>query len=138
MYVPRIHIRNRLVYELTDVSSPVHRMANSCETATVVRPALLTTDELETALVDRPEWAVDGHAIRRAFRFADFVEAFGFMASAALVAERMDHHPDWSNVYNRVEVRLSTHDVGGVTALDLEWAAAADRLFGDRSTTGGD
>ncbi|MGE0255155.1 MAG: 4a-hydroxytetrahydrobiopterin dehydratase [Alphaproteobacteria bacterium] len=69
-------------------------------------------------------------AIRKTFRFADFNAAFGFMARAALKAERMDHHPEWFNVYNRVEVTLATHDAGGVTALDVELAGFMDKAAG--------
>ena len=73
--------------------------------------------------------AVDGRdAITRTFKFKDFNEAFGFMARAALIAEKMDHHPEWFNVYNKVDVTLSTHDAGGLTELDVELAAAMDRL----------
>ena len=73
--------------------------------------------------------AVDGRdAITRTFKFKDFNEAFGFMARAALIAEKMDHHPEWFNVYNRVDVTLSTHNAGGLTELDVELAAAMDRL----------
>ncbi len=85
------------------------------------------------ALTGLPGWReVDGRdAIARTFEFADFNAAFGFMARVALHAERMDHHPEWFNVYNRVEVTLSTHDAGGVTDRDIELAAfmdaAADR-----------
>lgn len=74
----------------------------------------------------RHEPARDG--IVRQFFFADFVQAFGFMAQLALVAERMNHHPEWSNVYNRVEVLLTTHDAGGLTALDIELARQADEI----------
>ncbi|MFC0634086.1 4a-hydroxytetrahydrobiopterin dehydratase [Brevundimonas balnearis] len=66
-------------------------------------------------------------AIARTLRFADFNAAFGFMARVALVAEKMDHHPEWSNVYNRVEVLLTTHDAGGVTGKDVELARFIDR-----------
>jgi 4a-hydroxytetrahydrobiopterin dehydratase len=69
-------------------------------------------------------------AIARTFTFRDFNEAFGFMARAALVAEKMDHHPEWSNVYKTVAVTLSTHDAGGLTELDVKLAAAMDRLAG--------
>jgi 4a-hydroxytetrahydrobiopterin dehydratase len=80
------------------------------------------------ALADLPGWtAVEGRdAIRRAWRFKDFGEAFGFMARVALAAERLDHHPEWSNVYNRVEAVLTTHDSGGVTARDVALARAMD------------
>lgn len=71
--------------------------------------------------------AVEGRdAIRKGFRFADFNAAFGFMARVALQAEKMDHHPEWSNVYNRVEVLLATHDADGVTELDLALARFID------------
>ena len=77
-----------------------------------------------------PGWAmVEGRdAIRRAFRFADFSAAWGFMSRVALLAERMDHHPEWSNVYNRVEILLTTHDEGGLSAKDVALAQAIDRL----------
>ena len=67
-------------------------------------------------------------AITRKFVFADFNQAFGFMTRAALIAEKMDHHPEWFNVYKTVEVTLSTHDAGGVTDLDVKLAEAMDRL----------
>lgn len=69
-------------------------------------------------------------AITRSYRFADFSAAWGFMTRVALVAERLDHHPEWSNVWNRVTVTLTTHDAGGLTQLDLDLAAAMDRLAG--------
>lgn len=82
------------------------------------------------ALPALPGWTtVDGRdAIAKTFVFKDFNAAFGFMARAALMAERMDHHPEWSNVYNRVEVVLATHDAGGVTELDVRLARFMDAL----------
>ena len=71
-------------------------------------------------------------AISKKFVFKNFNEAFGFMTRAALVAEKMDHHPEWSNVYKTVDVTLSTHDAGGVTELDVKLAAEMDRLAGGR------
>jgi 4a-hydroxytetrahydrobiopterin dehydratase len=81
------------------------------------------------ALAKLPGWRdVSGRdAIGKKFTFADFNAAFGFMARVALTAEKMDHHPEWSNVYKTVEVTLSTHDAGGVTALDIELAQAMER-----------
>ncbi len=78
-----------------------------------------------------PHWHVvqDGAAIRRGFRFRDFSEAWGFMNRVALLAERQDHHPNWSNAWNRVEVTLSTHDAGGLTERDLHLAQAIDALL---------
>ncbi len=79
-----------------------------------------------------PGWAVvEGRdAIRRAFKFADFSAAWGFMNRVALLAEKQDHHPEWSNVYNRVEIVLSTHDAGGLTTRDVKLAEAIDAVVG--------
>lgn len=84
------------------------------------------------ALSTLPRWtAVDGRdAITRTFVFKDFNAAFGFMARAALAAERMDHHPEWFNVYNRIEVVLTTHDAGGVTDRDVRLAQFMDAVDG--------
>jgi 4a-hydroxytetrahydrobiopterin dehydratase len=92
----------------------------------------LTGDARKTALAKLAQWSeVSGRdAITRKFIFKDFNEAFGFMTRAALVAEKMDHHPEWFNVYKTVEVTLSTHDAGGVTALDIKLAEAMDKLAG--------
>ncbi len=79
-----------------------------------------------------PSWTrVPGReAITRSFKFADFNAAFGFMTRAAMVAEQMNHHPEWFNVWNRVDVTLATHDASGITDLDLKLAAAMDRIAG--------
>lgn len=78
-----------------------------------------------------PDWQkADGQdALIRRFKFKDFVEAFGFMTQVALLAEKMDHHPEWSNVYNRVEILLTTHDCNGLSARDVTLAQAIDRLI---------
>jgi 4a-hydroxytetrahydrobiopterin dehydratase len=88
----------------------------------------LSDTERDEALRDLPGWTFDAgaKAIRRSFRFADFSEAFGFMARVALAAEKADHHPDWSNSWNRVDVALSTHSEGGVTGKDVELAKQMD------------
>jgi 4a-hydroxytetrahydrobiopterin dehydratase len=92
----------------------------------------LTADALKTALGQLKGWSVVSgrDAIARTFDFKDFNEAFGFMTRAALVAEKMDHHPEWFNVYKKVEVTLSTHDAGGVTELDIKLATAMERIAG--------
>ncbi len=90
----------------------------------------LNNEQLSSALEQLPEWQKmeNRDAICRTFRFGDFSEAFGFMTRAALIAEKLDHHPEWFNVYNRVEVTLATHDAGGITELDIELAGAMEKL----------
>jgi len=88
----------------------------------------LADEEVQKGLSGLSGWELVDDRLHKEFRFDDFAAAFGFMTSLALVAERMDHHPEWSNVYNRVTIDLSTHDAGGITRLDFEMAAAADRL----------
>jgi 4a-hydroxytetrahydrobiopterin dehydratase len=92
--------------------------------------AKLTPGERSNALKKLENWhSVEGRdAIRRRFAFTDFNAAFGFMARAALVAEKMDHHPEWSNVYNKVEVTLTSHDAGGVSVRDIKLAEAMDKI----------
>jgi len=93
-------------------------------------PEKLTANARKAALARLHGWSeVKGRdAISRTFTFQDFNAAFGFMTRAALVAEKMDHHPEWSNVYKTVNVTLSTHDAGGLTALDIALAEAMDRI----------
>lgn len=86
----------------------------------------LTGDELQEAVEALDGWSVVEGKLHKDFTFGDFVAAFGFMASMALVAEKMNHHPEWFNVYNKVRVDLSTHDVGGITTWDVELAKAMD------------
>ncbi len=90
----------------------------------------LDENERAAALDQLGEWDYDEarDAITRQFMFADFVEAFGFMTRVAILAEKADHHPEWSNVYNRVEVLLTTHDAGGLSTLDVALAKAIDAL----------
>jgi 4a-hydroxytetrahydrobiopterin dehydratase len=92
--------------------------------------AISLTPEQLTALPQLlPRWQLAGDKLRRELRFADFVEAFGFMAKVALIAEAMGHHPEWSNVWNRVVIDLTTHDTGGLSSLDLELARRIDELL---------
>ena len=91
----------------------------------------LTIEELKTALKRLPDWelAKEREAIRRRFTFVDFDAAFAFMTRAALMAAKMDHHPEWSNVYNRVSIRLRTHDADGVTQKDVDLDTAIGKLI---------
>jgi 4a-hydroxytetrahydrobiopterin dehydratase len=89
----------------------------------------LSDDEVQHRLRSAPGWERKGNSIVKQFRFTDFTQAFGWMSSIALCAERLNHHPDWKNVYNRVEVELSTHDAGGITERDFELAGQMDARF---------
>jgi 4a-hydroxytetrahydrobiopterin dehydratase len=94
----------------------------------MARPQMLSSVERAQALAALPNWAMaDGRdAITRTLQFKDFRQAFAFMTAVALAAEKLDHHPEWSNVYRTVTVTLTTHDAGGLTALDLALAKAID------------
>ena len=86
----------------------------------------LTPSELEAALAALGEWSLDQGKLHRRFEFDDFIAAFSFMSQVAILAERADHHPEWWNVYNKVDVWLTTHDSGGITEKDLALARAVD------------
>lgn len=90
----------------------------------------LTDAERDAALAELTGWKLvfDGKAIERRFHFADFAEAFGFMARVAIHAEKADHHPEWFNVYNRVDITLTTHDAGGLSRRDVEMALVIDAM----------
>jgi 4a-hydroxytetrahydrobiopterin dehydratase len=92
-------------------------------------PTKMTDDEIAQGLKLVDGWTADGDALFREFVFADFVDAFAFMTKVALLAERADHHPDWSNVYKRVKIHLSTHEVGGVSDRDFKLATEINALF---------
>ena len=94
-------------------------------------PTRLTDAEIAALATTLPAWVKRDHgkAIHRSFKFKDFSEAWGFMARVALAAEQLGHHPDWSNVWNKVDVTLSTHDAGGLTANDVTLAKAIDALL---------
>jgi 4a-hydroxytetrahydrobiopterin dehydratase len=93
-------------------------------------PARLTDAELADALSKLPGWQLERGKLHRQYKFADFVGAFGFMTSVALVAQAMDHHPEWFNVWNLVRIDLATHDADGVTALDVALAGKMEELAG--------
>ncbi len=88
----------------------------------------LTEAQVSEELAKRSDWTLHDGKLRRELEFSGFVQAFGFMASLALVAESRNHHPEWTNVYNRVVVEWTTHDVGGISDLDFELADTTDSL----------
>lgn len=96
----------------------------------MARPSKLTANEIATKLSadDVAGWQVINGKLHKSFKFRDFNQAWGFMCRAALAAEKMDHHPDWSNVYNAVHIDLNTHDAGGITDLDFELARKMNTL----------
>lgn len=89
-----------------------------------------TDAEIEQALAGLPGWERDEDGIAKSFEFADFSQAWGFLNRVALAAEKQDHHPEWTNVYKQVLIRLSTHDAGGITARDFKLAAEIERILG--------
>ncbi|NJN49671.1 MAG: 4a-hydroxytetrahydrobiopterin dehydratase [Alkalinema sp. RL_2_19] len=89
---------------------------------------VLPTAEITQQLSQISGWEVKAGKLHRQFKFDDFVAAFGFMASMAIVSESMGHHPEWFNVYNQVTVDLTTHDAGGLTQKDLDWAKQANKI----------
>jgi 4a-hydroxytetrahydrobiopterin dehydratase len=88
----------------------------------------LNPEQIQALPQQLPAWSLVKGKLRRELRFADFVEAFGFMSRVALVAEAMGHHPEWSNVWNRVVIELTTHDTGGLSNLDVQLAQRIDDL----------
>jgi 4a-hydroxytetrahydrobiopterin dehydratase len=88
----------------------------------------LSKSELDTRLSNLDGWSIQSDKLHKEFKFKDFVRAFGFMSSMALVSESMGHHPEWFNVYNKVIVDLTTHDAGGITSNDIDWASKANDL----------
>lgn len=92
--------------------------------------AKLTEAELSEALASLPEWRIQDGKLHRDYHFPDFVHAFAFMSASAMEIEKLNHHPEWFNVWNRVAVDLTTHDSGGITAKDVELARMLDRFAG--------
>ena len=90
----------------------------------------LTDAKIEAGLANLSGWAVKNGKLHKQFEFSSFIEAFGFMARVALVAESINHHPEWFNVYNRVTIDLTTHDAGGISEFDFELAKRVDELAG--------
>lgn len=91
----------------------------------------LSDDEIQAELKALSNWEIVDGKLHRQFKFENFIEAFAFMTKLAFVAERLKHHPEWSNVYNKVILELTTHDVGGISHLDFDLAQAANRYYGE-------
>lgn len=94
--------------------------------------AKLSEQEVGKALEQLPDWTLRSGQLWRKFECRDFVNAFGFMTQIALIAERSDHHPDWSNVYRTIEIKLSTHEAGGISTRDIQMAHEIDALWKER------
>ena len=120
------------LYRLDAAGKSAHRLKDIVEeiamAATLPTPATLPSFDRATAMLGLSGWdeTPGRDAITKSFQFPDFIEAFSFMTRVAMVAERMNHHPEWSNVYNRVEITLTSHDAGGLTDRDIRLAHAAD------------
>ena len=91
--------------------------------------SLLEKNQLDYFIKKNPSWEIDNKTIKKEFKFDDFIDAFGFMSKVALLSEKMDHHPDWQNTYNKVKINLTTHDKGGITNNDINLAESIDKLI---------
>ncbi len=90
----------------------------------------LSEQEIASSLGSLKGWSIENTKLHKEFQFKSFVQAFGFMTSVALIAESMNHHPEWFNVYNKVVIDLTTHDAGGISNLDFELASKVEKLLG--------
>ena len=91
--------------------------------------SLIDENQLNDFAKKNPSWIIYNKTIKKEFKFDDFIESFGFMTKVALLAEKMDHHPNWQNTYNKVTIELTTHDKGGITNKDIELAESIDLLI---------
>ncbi len=89
---------------------------------------ILSNKQLNECLEELNDWSIVDEKLSKSFKFANFTQAFGFMTQVAITSEAMDHHPEWSNVYNKVEINLITHSEGGITKLDIELAKKIDTI----------
>lgn len=91
--------------------------------------SLIEKNQLDSFIKKNPSWIIDNQSIKKEFKFENFIEAFGFMSKVALLSEKIDHHPDWQNTYNKVKINLTTHDKGGITTNDIKLAESIDKLI---------
>ena len=89
--------------------------------------SLIEKNQLDSFIEKNPSWIIDNKTIKKEFKFENFIEAFGFMSKVALLSEKIDHHPDWQNTYNKVKINLTTHDKGGITTNDIKLAESIDK-----------
>ncbi len=94
-----------------------------------MKPYLLKDEELKELIAKIPGWKINCERIEREFHFSNFIEAFSFMTKIALISEKYNHHPNWENVYSKVLIKLSTHDLGGITNLDQTLASEINNIF---------
>ena len=94
-----------------------------------MRPSLYSSAEIQENLTHLKNWTLEGNAIQKEFKFKDFISAFAFMTQVAFHAEKLNHHPDWKNVYNTISIKLNTHDAGGLTELDFKLAKLIDKII---------
>tara|TARA_B100000214_G_C23388314_1_gene365993 strand:+ start:184 stop:471 length:288 start_codon:yes stop_codon:yes gene_type:complete len=91
--------------------------------------SLIEHKQLKNFLNKNPSWIIYNKKIKKEFEFSNFIEAFGFITKVALLSEKIDHHPNWQNTYNKVTIELTTHDIGGITTNDIKLAEAIDKLI---------
>ena len=91
--------------------------------------SLIEKNQLDSFIEKNPSWIIDNKTIKKEFKFENFIEAFGFMSKVALLSEKIDHHPDWQNIYNKVKINLTTHDKGGITTNYIKLAESIDKLI---------
>ena len=91
--------------------------------------SLIEKNQLDSFIEKNPSWIIDNKTIKKEFKFENFIEAFGFMSKVALLSEKIDHHPDWQNTYNKVKINLTTHDKGGINNNDIKLAESIDKLI---------
>tara|TARA_B100000214_G_scaffold31051_1_gene20019 strand:+ start:177 stop:467 length:291 start_codon:yes stop_codon:yes gene_type:complete len=91
--------------------------------------SLINQTQLNNFINKNPSWIVDNKTIKKEFKFENFIDAFGFMSKVAILSEKMNHHPNWQNTYNKVKIELTTHDKGGITSNDTKLAESIDKLI---------
>ena len=91
--------------------------------------SLIEKNQLNSFIEKHPSWKIENKSINKEFKFNNFIDAFGFMCKVALLSEKMDHHPNWQNIYNKVKIELTTHDKGGITSNDIKLAESIEKLM---------